>query len=383
MARQRHIIALVLFGAACYRTTARQPPPPTVQVADVVQKDVPLRYIARIGSLHGFVDTEIKPQIEGYVRNQMYREGRYVSQGEILFLLDPRDYQAQADQAKATLDRDVATLAKARVDVDRDRQLIASAAISREEFDNHLAAQEQAAAAVESDRAALAQAQFNRGWTQVTSPISGIAGTARAQVGTLVSPPTTMTIVSQVDPIKVQFNVSESEYVRYASSNHWVEPGRGEPALELILDDGSVYPHRGTAIAPKRQVNEQGLISIDGVFPNPGNVLRPGQHPKVRAPVETRKGALLVPQRAVNELQGAHRIGVVAPDSKVDVRTVRAGDQIGNMRVIEEGLRPGEKIIVEGFARVKPGMLVRAAPASGASIASANASPSAPPSLGR
>jgi membrane fusion protein, multidrug efflux system len=384
MATQRQIIALVLFGAACHRTTARQPPPPTVQVTDVVQKDVPVRYIAWIGSLHGFVDTEIKPQVEGYVRNQMYREGRYVGQGELLFLIDPRDYQAQADQAKSALDRDVATLAKARLDVERDRQLIVNAAISREQFDNDLAAQEQAAAAVESDRAALAQAQFNRGWIQVTSPIAGIAGTARAQVGTLVSPPTTMTTVSQVDPIKVQFNVSESEYLRYAASNHWVEPGRGaEPALELLLDDGSVYPHRGTAIAPKRQVNQQGLIVIEGLFPNPGNVLRPGQHPKVRAPVETRKGALLVPQRAVNELQGAHRIGVVAPDSKVDVRTVRAGDQIGNMRVIEEGLRPGEKIIVEGFARVKPGMLVRATPASGASIASASASPSAPPSLGR
>jgi membrane fusion protein (multidrug efflux system) len=384
MVTQRQILALVLFGAACHRTTARPQPPPTVQVTDVVQKDVPVRYIAWIGSLHGFVDTDIKPQIEGYVRNQMYREGRYVGQGELLFLIDPRNYQAQADQAKVTLDRDVAALAKARVDVERDRQLIVNAAISREQFDNDLTAQEQAAAAVESDRATLAQAQFNRGWTQVTSPIAGIAGSARAQVGTLVSPPTTMTTVSQVDPIKVQFNVSESEYLRYAASNHWVEPGRGaEPTLELILDDGSVYPHRGIAIAPNRQVNEQGLIAIEGQFPNPGNVLRPGQHPKVRAPAETRKGALLVPLRAVNELQGAHRIGVVAADSKVDVRTVRAGDQIGNMRVIEEGLRPGEKIIVDGFARVKPGMVVRPTPASGAPIASANASPSGPPSLGR
>jgi membrane fusion protein (multidrug efflux system) len=385
MTTQSQIVALVLVSAACHKTTARPPPPPSVQVTDVVQKDVPVHYHTWVGSLQGFVNTEIKPQVEGYVRNQMYREGRYVGQGELLFLIDPRNSKAQADQAKSTLDRDVAALAKARLDVERDRHLSANAAISREQFDNDLAAEGQAAAAVESDRATLAQAQFNRGWTQVTSPIAGIAGTARAQVGTLVSPPMTMTTVSQVDPIKVQFNISESEYVRYAASNHWVEPGRGaEPALELILDDGSVYPHRGIAVAPNRQVNEQtGLIAIQGLFPNPGNILRPGQHSKVRAPIETRKGALLVPQRAVNELQGAYRIGVVASDSKVDVRTVRAGEQVGNMRVIEEGLRPGEKIIVDGFARVKPGMLVRAAPASGGPIASAAAPPSASPSHGR
>jgi membrane fusion protein (multidrug efflux system) len=385
MTTQRPILALVLFSAACHKTTARPPPPPAVQVADVVQRDLPVDYHTWVGSLHGFVNTEIKPQVEGYVRHQMYREGRYVGQGELLFLIDPRNSKALADRAKSTLERDVAALAKARLEVEGDRQLIANAVISREEFDNDLAAETQAAAAVESDRATLAQARFNRGWTQVTSPIAGIAGTSRAQVGTLVSPPTAMMTVSQVDPIKVQFNISESEYLRSAAGSHWMEPGRGaEPALELILDDGSVYPHRGTVISPNRQVDQQtGLIAIQGVFPNPGNILRPGQHPKVRAPVETRKGALLVPQRAVNELQGAYRIGVVASDGKVDVRTVRAGEQVGSMRVIDEGLRPGEKIIVDGFARVKAGMLVRAAPASGGPIASATAPPSAAPSPGR
>jgi membrane fusion protein (multidrug efflux system) len=382
MTPRRQIIALVLLSAACHKTTARPPPPPAVQVTDVVQRDVPIYYQMWVGSLDGFVNAEIKPPVEGYVRNQMYRAGRYVGQGELLFLIDPRNYKALADQAKSTLDRDVAALAKTRLDVERDRQLIANAVISREQFDNDLAAEGQAAAAVESDRATLSRARLSRGWTQVTSPIAGIAGVAQAKVGTLVSPPTTMTTVSQVDPIKVQFNISESEYLRSAAGNHWVEPGRrAEPALELILDDGSVYPHRGIVIATNRQVNQQtGMIAIEGSFPNPGNILRPGQYAKVRAPVETRKGALLVPRRAVNELQGAYRIGVVASDGLVDVRTVRAGEHVGNMWVIDEGLRPGEKIIVEGLARVRPGMLVRAAPASGGPTASVTAPPAAAPS---
>src|SRR5258708_17150049 len=315
----------------------------------------------------------------------MYRAGRYVGQGELLFLIDPRNYKAQADQAKSTLAGDVAALAKARMECERDRRLIVNAVISREQFENDHAAEGQAAAAVESDRATLSRAQLSRGWTQVTSPIAGIAGTAQAKVGTLVSPTTTMTTVSRVDPMKVQFNISESEYLRSAAGNHWGEPGRGaEPALELILDDGSVYPHRGIVIPTSHQIDQQtGMIAMQGSFPNPGNILRPGQHATVRAPVETRKGALLVPQGAINELQGAYRIGVVASDGLVDVRTVRAGEHVGNMWVIDEGLRPGEKIIVEGFARVRPGMLVRAAPASGSPTAPVTAPPAAAPSPGR
>jgi len=381
MTKHQHIIALLMAGAACHKVTAPPPPPPpAVQVTDVLQRDVPI-YREWIGSLDGFVNTDIKPQVEGYVRKQVYREGTFVGQGELLFLIDPRNYKAVADQAKSTLDRDVAALGKARLDVRRDRQLIAQDAITQQQLDNDVAAEQQAAATVESDRATLARAQLNRDWTQVTSPIAGIAGIAQAQVGTLVSTSTTMTTVSQVDPIKVQFNIAETEYLRSAEGNHWAEPRRGaEPALELILDNGSVHPHRGTVVVTNRQVNPQtGTIAIQGVFPNPGNILRPGQYAKVRAAVETRKEALLVPQRAVNELQGAYQVGVVAADGKVDVRTVRAGEQVGNLWIIDDGLRPDEKIIVEGFARVRPGMLVRASPAADSPTASVTPPPAAAP----
>jgi RND family efflux transporter MFP subunit len=384
MTTHEQIIALVLASAACHKAAALPPSPPAVQVADVVQRDVPI-YRTWVANLNGFVNIDVRPQVEGYVHNQMYKEGRYVTEGELLFLIDPGNHKALADQAKSALDRDAAALAKARLNVERDGQLIANAVISRQEFDNDLAREQQAAAAVVSDRATLARVRLNRDWTQVTSPIAGIVGVAQAQVGTLVSPPTTMTTVSQVDPIKVQFNITESEYLRSVEGNHWVEPGRSaKPALELILDDGSVSPQRGTVIVTNRQVDQQtGTIAIQGLFPNPGNVLRPGQHAKVRAAVETRKGALVVPQRAVNELQGAHRVGVVAADGKVDVRTVRAGEQVGNMRIIDDGLRPGEKIIVEGFARVRPGMFVRASLGPSGPTASVTAPPSAAPSPGR
>jgi membrane fusion protein (multidrug efflux system) len=380
------IISLVclLASVACHKPPAPPPPPPTVQVVDVVQSDVPI-YREWVGTLDGFVNADIRPQVEGYVRKQAYREGTYVGQGDLLFLIDPRNYKALADQAKSTLDRNIATLARARQDVERDRQLIASQVIAPQQLDHDLAAEREAAASVQSARATLAQAQLNRGWTEVTSPIAGIVGIATLQVGSLVSTSSVMTTVSQVDPIKAQFNISENEYLRSAKGNHWAEPAESaEGILELILDDGSVYPHRGAVVVTNRQVNVQtGTIAIQGSFPNAGNILRPGQYAKVRAAVDTRKGALLAPQRAVNELQGAYQIAVVAPDDKVDIRTVRAGEQVGNQWIIEEGLHPGERIVVEGFARVKPGMVVRALPAADSSTASATEPPAAAPSPGR
>jgi membrane fusion protein (multidrug efflux system) len=380
------IISLVclLASVACHKPPAPPPPPPTVQVVEVVQSDVPI-YREWVGTLDGFVNADIRPQVAGYVREQAYREGSYVRQGELLFLIDPRNYRALSDQAKYTLARNMAALAKARLDVRRDRQLIASQTITPQQLDNDLAAEREAAANVETSRATLAQAQLNQGWTQVTSPIAGIAGIATSQVGSLVNTTSTMTTVSQVDPIKAQFNISENEYLRSAKGNHWAEPAESaEGILELILDDGSVYPHRGAVVVTNRQVNVQtGTIAIQGSFPNAGNILRPGQYAKVRAAVDTRKGALLVPQRAVNELQGAYQIAVVASDGKVDIRTVRAGEQVGNQWIIEEGLHPGERIVVEGFARVKPGMVVRALPAADSSTASATEPPAAAPSPGR
>jgi membrane fusion protein (multidrug efflux system) len=365
--------------AACKKTAAPSaPPPPAVQVVEVQQTDVPI-YRQWIGTLDGFVNADIRPQVEGYVRKQEYREGTRVTRGDLLFSIDPRNYQAVADQAKAALDRNIAALAKARLDVKRDRQLIAQNVIPQQQLDNDIAAEQEAAASVESSRATLAQARLSHGWTQVTSPIDGIAGIAQAQVGNLVSTASVMTTVSQVDPIKAQFNISEVEYLHSAQGNHWAEPARGDdPVLDMVLDDGTTYPHRGTVVVTNRQVDPRtGTIALQGAFPNPGNVLRPGQYGKVRAAIDIRKGALVVPQRAVNELQGAYQVGVVGPDSKVDVRTVRVGEQVGNHLVVEEGLQRGDKVIVEGFARVRPGAQVKATPASDSSSASASA-PAAP-----
>jgi len=371
-------VVCLVAGFACHKQPPPAPPPPAVQVTEVVQSDVPI-YREWVGSLDGLVNADIRPQVEGYVRKQMYREGTYVNQGDLLFLIDPRNYKAVADQARSALERNRAALAKARLDVQRDRQLIASQAIAPQQLDNDLAAEREAAASVESARATLAQAQLNHGWTQVASPISGIAGIATLQVGSLVGTASVMTTVSQVNPIKAQFNISENEYLRSARGNHWAEPAESaEGILELILDDGTVYPHRGAVIVTNRQVNPQtGTLAIQGSFPNPGNILRPGQYAKVKAAVDARKGALLVPQRAVNELQGAYQVAVVASDGKVDVRTVRAGEQVGNQWIVEEGLQPGEKVVVEGFASVRPGIVVRASPASDGSSASTTGQPPA------
>jgi len=371
--------SLIAIAACSKKSAPPAPPPPSVQVVAVERMDVPI-YREWVGTLDGFVNADIRPQVEGYIRKQAYREGTPVTRGDLLFLIDPRNYEAVTNQAKATLDRNVAALEKARLDVKRDRQLIAQNVIPQQQLDNDITAEAEAAASVDSARATLAQARLNRGWTEVTSPIEGIAGIAQAQVGNLVSTSTVMTTVSQVDPIKASFNISEAEYLRSARGNHWAEPARGDnPILELILDDGSVYPPRGTVVVTNRQVDPRtGTITLQGAFPNPGNVLRPGQYGKVRAAIETRKGALVVPQRAISELQGSYQVGVVSPDGKVDLRSVHAGEQVGNqLVVVEDGLQAGEKVIVEGFARVRPGMLVRATPALDGSTASAT--PEAPP----
>lgn len=368
-------LASAILIAGCHKAPAPAPPPPTVQVTEVVQKDVPI-YREWVGTLDGFVNADIRPQVAGYIEKQVYREGTFVHDGQLLFLIDPRNYKDAADQAKSTLDRSLATLAKARLDVKRDKELIAAQAITRQQLDNDLAAEREAAASVELARAALRQAQLNRGWTTVTSPISGIAGIAQVQVGNLVNASTTMTTVSQVDPIKAQFNISESEYLRSAQGNHWADPAESaEPTLELILEDGTIYPRRGTVIVINRQVNQQtGTIAVQGSFPNPVNLLRPGQYAKVRTAITTRKGALLAPQRAINEIQGTYQVGLVGADGKVAIRAVRTAEAVGSSFIIDEGVSAGDKVIVSDLARLRPGMPVHAVPASD------GAKPSAPPS---
>jgi membrane fusion protein (multidrug efflux system) len=358
-------LATALLIAACQTAAAPAPPPPTVQVIDVVQKDVPIHQ-EWTGTLDGFVNAEIHPQVQGYVVKQVYREGSYVHAGDVLFEIDPRQFRALAVQSQGNLGRSVAALDKARLDVARDRQLLASSAIPQQQLDNDLAALREAEGSAVSARGSLTDAELNQGWTRVISPIAGVAGIAKAQVGVLVTTQTLMTTVSQVDPIKANFNISEREYLRHAERKSSAGPKEGPVSeLELILDDGSVYPHRGTVIVIDRQVDVRtGTMAMQGSFPNPGNILRPGQYAKVRAVVETRKDALLVPQRAVNELQGTYQVGVVGADGKVDVRVVQTGPQIGSLLIVEKGLSVGDKVILSDLARLRPGMPVRATPAS-------------------
>ena len=375
-ARTFIVLGSAVLSAACQKAQAPAPLPPAVQVTEVVQKDVPI-YREWTGSLDGFVNAEIHPQVQGYVLKKVYREGSYVREGDLLFGIDSRQTKAALSQAKGVLASGDAALAKARLDLARYTRLRAQGAVTQKVLDDAITAEREAAAASASARASVDQAALNRGWTQVLSPIAGIAGIAKTQVGDLVNAQTVMTTVSQVDPIKVLFNISERDYLSYARAHQ----GRTEPdqelRLELILDDGGVYPHPGTVLLSDRQVNlRTGTMAVEGSFPNPGNILRPGQYGKVRAAVETRKGALLVPQRAVNELQGTYQVGVVGADSKAEIRVVQPAERIGNLWIIDKGLTAGEKVIVSDLALVRSGMQVRAMAASTDSAAAASPAPS-------
>jgi membrane fusion protein (multidrug efflux system) len=357
------VAAAVLAATACGKKEPPKAPPPVVEVAPVIQKDVP---IVRewIGTLEGFVNAEIRPQIEGYLLKRVYQEGFLVRSGEALFEIDPRQFQATYDQARGTLSQYQATLANAKTTVARYRPLAAQKAISQQELDDAETRERTAQANVESAQATLEKAKLDLGWTRVVSPIDGIAGVAKSQVGDLVNRQTVMTTVSQVDPIKVYFNPSEQEYLAWVAKHGPIEQNLRAQNLEqgnlqLALSDGSVFPHRGKPFLVGREVDvKTGTIQLAGAFPNPGNVLRPGQYAKVRVATDVRKGAILVPQRAVSELQGSFQVAVVGSDNKVTMRVVKMGPLEGSMWVIEEGLKPGDRVVVEGLQRVRSGMTV-------------------------
>jgi membrane fusion protein (multidrug efflux system) len=333
-------------------------------VAPVIQKDVPISS-EWLGSLDGFVNAEIRPQIEGYLLKQTYKEGFVVRAGETLFQIDPRQFQAAYDQSKASLSQYEATLSNAKTTAARYRPLAAQKAISQQELDDAETKERTAQANVESAKAALEKAKLDLGWTKIVSPINGIAGVAKSQVGDLVNRLTVMTTVSQVDPIKVNFNPSEQEYMGWVAKHGSPEKTLRtsqeleQGPLQLVLSDGSTYQHHGRAILVGREVDTKtGTIQLAGAFPNPGNVLRPGQYAKVRVALDVKKGAILVPQRAVSELQGSYQVAVVGPDNKATIKVVKTGPLVGNLWIIEEGLKPGDKVIVEGLQRVKSGMTV-------------------------
>src|SRR5215469_2529622 len=358
----------LLFSEACGTKSASAAPaaPPTVQIAEVTQRDVPV-YHEWIATLDGFVNAVIQPQVSGYLIQQNYREGELVRKNEVLFKIDPRPFQAILDQAKAQLAQAEAQLGKTQLDVQRDTPLAKEKAIAQSQLDNDIQANLAAKATVQADKAAVEQAEINLEFTNVRSLIDGVAGIATGQVGNLVGPQTVLTTVSQLDPIKAYFVASEQQYLAFVERNPTVlarEKTERQLVLELILADGSTYPRKGKFFAADRHVDVQtGAIRIAGLFPNPDNVLRPGQYGRVRFVSYIRPGALLVPQKAVTELQGMYQVAVVGSDDKVSVRTVQVGEQTGPMWIIEQGVKPGERVVVEGVQKVRDGMPVKIAAA--------------------
>ena len=400
------IPAATLMISGCQKEEkAGPPPPPVVEVAEVVQKDVPI--IAEwVGTLDGLVNATIRAQVQGYLVKQNYREGDFVRRGQVLFEIDPREYQAAFEQAKAVLNQAKGAVeqtkaalekAKAEVAVQEARWTTAKAnlarvkplaeqnAVSKKDLDDAIGAELStrsgvdaanaavgaaqanivaAEAQVLASQAALEKAELNLSFTKITSPIQGLAGIAKAQIGNLVGPGSSeeLTTVSTINPIKCYIAISEQEYMR-AEEARRKRAGQGKVPLELILTDGSTYPQKGEFAFADRQVDVRtGTIRVATLFPNPQNLLRPGQFSRVRAEMGIKKGALAIPQRAVTEVQGKYLVAVVGPENKVAIRQVKTGERVGQLWVVEEGLKAGEKVVAEGTQKVREGMAVNPKP---------------------
>ncbi len=363
------VLALALC-AGCTRQAASQPrtgqPAPIVQVTGVTQKYVPV-YGNWVGTLEGYQNANIQPQVSGYLIRQDYREGSYVRKGQILFEIDPRPFQAVLDQAQAQLAEAQAQLVKTTLDVKRDIPEAQAKAIPQSQLDNDRQAQLAAKASVEAARASIEQASINLGYTKIRSLIGGLAGIAQVQVGNLVGPSAVLTSVSQVDPIKVYFPIPEQEYLSIAQQDatgsvDFLSAARRIP-LQLTLSNGSVYPYRGQFLFTDRQVDPQtGTIQIVGEFPNPRRVLRPGQYARVRVLKQMLRNALLVPQSAVTQLQGGYQVALIQAGNRIHIQPVEVGPQVGTMWVIASGLTPGDRVVAEGSQKVRDGETVAPEP---------------------
>src|SRR6202007_2919970 len=334
--------------------------------APVIQKDVPVQG-EWIGTLEGYVNAQIQPQVSGYLIRQDYQEGAFVKKGQLLFEIDPRPFQAVLDQAKGQLAQAEAQMANAETNVKRDIPEAEAHAIPQSQLDTDTQSLRGAKAAVEAGQAAVEQAQLNLGYTRVASLVDGIAGINTVQVGNLAGPSTVLTAVSQVSPIKVYFPISEQEYLRMADGGapgtvDWLKHASRIP-LQLILADGTTYSYPGRIVFADRQVNTQtGTIQIVGEFPNPKNLLRPGQYARIRALTGYLPKASLVPQAAVNQQQGTYQVTVVGADNHAQLRTVEVGPKAGTLWVITSGLKPGERVVAVGAEKAKEGEAVNPTP---------------------
>ncbi|MGA8042544.1 MAG: efflux RND transporter periplasmic adaptor subunit [Terracidiphilus sp.] len=358
-------VSLLCFGGCEKKEAAPPPSPPSVKVVDVIQQDVPV-YMEWVAQLNGDTNAEIVPKVQGYLLKQNYKEGFLVAKGQLLFEIDARPFEAALDQAMAQVAVAKAGLSKAETDRARDTPLAAQSAIPQKQLDNDIAAEAAAKAQVDAANAMLEQAKLNLEWTKVYSPIDGVAGVATAQVGDLVGPTTKMTTVSKVNPIRAYFSISENAYLQSAARISSVIGGTakgGALPVEYIQANEVPYPSMGRIILVNREVSSQtGTIQFAAEFPNSQTILRPGGFGRVRIKTGENKGALLIPQAAVIEVQSAYQVVVVGPDNKVSFRPVQVGERVGNNWVITEGLKMGEKVVAEGFQRVRDGMTVNTEP---------------------
>ncbi|MGH7844004.1 MAG: efflux RND transporter periplasmic adaptor subunit [Candidatus Binatia bacterium] len=358
-------VAFVLptIGVACSKKEPPPPPPPEVEVAPVVQRDVPI-YVELVGATLGSEDVEIRPRVEGYLVSMNFTEGSFVRKGQLLYRIDPQPFEAALAQAQANLETARARLEKTNNDVARYKPLAQQKAVSQQELDNALSAQEAARFQVTAYDALVAKAKLDLAYTTIHSPVDGLIGTTKQKVGSLVGrgENTLLNTISQIHPILFRCAIAEAEYLRIARSSAGRDRSQEKKfGVELILADGSVHPHKGRLDAVERAVDPTtGTLTGQFSFPNPKRILRPGQYGKARFVTDLQEDALLVPQLAVQEIQGLYSVMVVKPDSTVEQRMVKAGERVGNLWVIESGVKPGERVIVEGIQKVRPGMQVSA-----------------------
>jgi membrane fusion protein (multidrug efflux system) len=358
------LLSATLLNGCREKQETPQPGPPEVEVTEAVQRNVPV-YHEWVAQLNGRTNAQITPRVQGYLLAQNYRNGFFVKKGQLLYEIDPRAFEVAIEQTKAQVAVAVANLSNADTNVARDRPLAAQSAIPQKQLDTDIATQAASKAQLDAANAQLAQAQLNLAWTKVYSPIDGIAGLSTAQVGNLVGTTTIMTTVSQVNPIWAYFNISESDYLSEAQTFFRLISGKkvASPVLEFIQANGDPYPQKGRIVLVNREVTSQtGTIQLVAEFPNKDAVLRPGGFGRVRFQTGMNEGALLVPQAAVIEVQSMYQIAVVEPGNKAGFRIVKVGDRVGTDWIITEGLKTGDKVIVQGFMKVRQGTPVSPKP---------------------
>jgi membrane fusion protein (multidrug efflux system) len=351
--------------SACARKQPPPPPPPEVKAATVLQKDVPI-FVEAIGQTRGSTEIEVRARVEGFLQSVNFKEGTPVRKGQLLYRIDPAPFEAALAQTKGRLAEAEAQLARAHQDVVRYEPLVAKNAISRQEYETAVAVERAAEASVEAARASSKGAELDLGYTKVLAPEDGLVGKTEVYPGTLVGrgQSTLLTHISQVGTIHVRFTIPERDYLYYARRQQERAGGNGgddsKLPFELVLADGSVHAAKGQLVFVDRNVDPQtGTILLEAAFPNPGGIVRPGQYARVRAAVDLKQAAILVPQRAVSELQGIYNVAVVGGDDTVEIRMVKPAQRIGSLWVIDSGLKAGDRVVVEGVQKVRPGLKVK------------------------